>query len=240
MPSVKTKKANPWLDGFLFLLYPDTCINCKKVLNQYENYLCRKCINKLPLTRFELRKDNPVAQTFWGRIPINFATSVYHYRKGETLQKLISRLKYQNTPKIGIALGQLAGKVLIKTQIQPEINYLIPVPLHPKRKHQRGYNQCEMIANGISTILNIPVETTLLKRHILNPSQTKKGRYERWENVEGIFKVSGNSKPLYNKHILIIDDIITTGATLEACCSALTKIPGVTISVLTIGYANRY
>ena len=240
MHLLKTFRFGPWIDGLLALIYPETCMNCQEALNQHERYLCRQCVTRLPLTGFERISDNPVSQSFWGRTPVHFAAAIYHYRKGEIVQRLIGRLKYHGDPDTGVFLGQLAGRTLMKTNKFPQPDYLLPVPLHPRRQRQRGYNQCEMIARGISEALNIPIETSLLKRRVFNPSQTRKGRYERWQNVEGIFETTKASDPFHNKHLLLIDDIITTGATLEACCSALTQIPGVIISVVTISYANRY
>ncbi len=240
MRVLKKFRLAPWIDGLLALIYPEICMNCQDALIQHERYLCRQCVSRLPLTGFENLPDNPVTQTFWGRTPVHFAASIYHYRKGETLQKLIGRLKYHGDPDSGIFLGRLAGKTLIKTKAFPQADYLIPVPLHPRRQRKRGYNQCEMIARGLSEVLAIPMEASLLKRTVFNPSQTRKGRYERWQNVEGIFETALPLDPFHNKHLLLVDDIITTGATLEACCSALAQIPGATISVVTVGYASRY
>jgi ComF family protein len=240
MQALKKFRLGPWIDGLLALFYPETCMNCQEALNQYERYLCRPCISRLPLTGFENQPDNPVVQTFWGRTQVHFAASIYHYRKGETLQGLIGRLKYQGDPLTGVFLGQLAGKTLRKAKGFPRPDYLIPVPLHPRRQRKRGYNQCEMIARGLSEILSIPIETSLLKRAVFNPSQTRKGRYERWENVEGIFQTTYPIDQFHHKHLLLVDDILTTGATLEACCAALSQIPGATISVVTVGYASRY
>lgn len=240
MPLFKKNGLVPWIDGFLALIYPETCMNCKDLLNQHEHYLCRPCTTRLPLTGFEHHRDNPVSQTFWGRTQVHYATAIYHYRKEETLQRLIGRLKYHRDPKTGVFLGQLCGKALRKAKDFSHPDFLIPVPLHPRRQRKRGYNQSEMIARGMSELLDIPIETSLLKRRIFNASQTTKGRYERWQNVEGIFEINHPTDHFHNKHLLLVDDIITTGATLEACCSALAQIPGVIISLVTVGYANRY
>jgi ComF family protein len=240
MQLLKKLRLNPWIDGLLAILYPEICMNCQELLNQHERYLCRPCITRLPLTGFEQSRDNPVSQTFWGRTPVHFAAAIYHYRKEETLQRLIGRLKYHQDPGAGRFLGQLCGKALRKAKDFPQPDFLLPVPLHPLRQRKRGYNQCEKIALGISEVMDIPLETSLIKRRVFNDSQTTKGRYERWQNVEGIFQIAQTTQPFHNKHLLVVDDIITTGATLEACCSELSQIPGSTISVVTVGYANRY
>jgi ComF family protein len=240
MQLFKNLSLKPWLEGLLALIYPETCMSCQIALNQNESYLCRKCVSRLPLTGYEKHGDNPVAQAFWGRTQLHFAAAIYHYRKGETLQRLIGRLKYHGDSSSGEFLGRLAGRRLKKAGEPYQPDYLIPVPLHPRKQRKRGYNQCEMIARGLSEVLDVPMETGLLRRTVFNPSQTKKGRYERWQNVEGIFETIQPSNHFHDKHLLLVDDIITTGATLEACCSALAQIPGATISVVTVGYANRY
>ncbi len=203
-----------------------------------DEILCRKCKANMPRTGFELSENNPAHQSFWGRIPIAFAASAYHYRKGEILPKLIHYLKYRKRKDIGLLLGKLTGKIITGSPHFRNPDYIIPVPLHPKKLKARGFNQCEILSEGITRETNIPVLKDVLVRETYNPSQTRKGRFERWQNVEGIFTVSDPGL-LVNKHIILVDDVITTGSTIEACCLPLINIPGIIISVITIGFSNR-
>lgn len=203
-----------------------------------DEILCRKCTSNLPRTGFEWSADNPAHQSFWGRTPVGFAASAYYYRKGELLQKLIHLLKYKNRRDVGVFLGRITGKLILKSPFFQLPDYIVPVPLHPRKLRIRGYNQCDFLAKGISEELHVPVLNDFLIRKIYNPSQTRKTRFERWENVEGIFCVS-NQENMDNKHILLVDDVITTGSTLEACCLPLNQIPETTVSIITVGYSAK-
>lgn len=225
-----------YLDGFLTLAYPHLCPGCGKSLTGSENILCRCCTNNLPRTGFEWSNENPAFQSFWGRVPVEMAASVFYYRKGELLPRLIHQLKYKNRKDVGLFLGRLTGRLIKASPLFPAPEVVVPVPLHPRKLRIRGYNQCELLANGIAEETGLPVNTGALVRDIHNPSQTRKGRFERWENVSGIFRVT-NPVALENKHILLVDDVITTGATLEACCLPIVKIPGSSVSIITVGYA---
>jgi len=230
------KKLLEFVNGFFSLLFPETCKKCGNELLGKEDIICRKCISDLPRTNFEKDRQNPVAQLFWGKIPINYAFSIFYFRKGETVQKLIHLLKYKKNRKAGAILGKIAGNIIKEMTFVPEIDFIVPVPLHPKKLRIRGYNQCEVLAKSISKSTGIAVNSDVLIRSIYNVSQTKKGKYERWQNVEGIFNVT-NSKLFEGKHIMVIDDIITTGSTLEACCYSLSKIPNIRISVIGMAYS---
>ena len=226
-----------FIKSFLSLLFPEVCKKCGNDLFSGEELLCRKCCTKLPQTGFENSKSNPVAQLLWGKVKIEHAFSLFYFRKGETLHKIVHLLKYKRNKRAGVLLGDIAGKKLKNITFEPQIDYLIPVPLHPKKLKIRGYNQCEILAKNISKITDIPVNTNVLLRNIHNVSQTKKGKYDRWKNVEGIFKIS-EYETLQGKHLLLLDDIITTGSTLEACCATLLQIPNVKVSVMSIGYSS--
>jgi len=234
---IKQNEFLSYINGFWALLFPDVCKKCGFDLSEKEEILCRKCINELPRTYFEISKNNPVAQLFWGRVKIAHAFSIFYFRKGETLQKLIHLLKYKKNRKVGFLLGKIAGKIIKESLPDFSFDYLVPVPLHPKRLKTRSYNQCELLSQGMSKILKIPVMKEALIRNVYNVSQTKKGKLERWENVAGIFKMI-NLDILKDKHILIIDDIITTGSTLEACCAPLLEVPNIKISIMSIGYST--
>ncbi len=225
------------LQGLMTLTFPQHCYHCQSSLPIHVEVLCRKCEASLPKTGFENQPDNIVFQSFWGRVPIHFATSAFHFRQGETLQKLVHLLKYRNHPEVGLYLGRITGRIIAKSNLLSDIDFVIPVPLHYRRYRKRGYNQCDMIAQGLAEVLNVEVISDLLFRKSYNVSQTTKKHYERWQNVEGIFHVMDGQR-IQNKRILLIDDIITTGATLEACCLALNEIPGVEINIVTVGYTN--
>lgn len=225
------------VQGLSSISFPQHCYHCQIPLAEQTEVLCRECETELPFTNFENQTDNIVFQTFWGRAPISFATAGFHFRHGETLQKLMHLLKYRNHPEIGIYLGRLMGQQLAKSNLITNLTSIIPVPLHARRLTNRGYNQSDMIAQGIAEALNLEVMSDLLFRTSYNTSQTTKKHYERWQNVDGIFHVEAAHRA-QNGHLLLIDDIITTGSTLEACCRALTKINNVKITVAVVGYTN--
>ena len=224
------------LDDLLSLFYPRLCAGCQTPLVKGEEVLCLECMADLPKTGFEKVTDNPVAQIFWGRADIRLATSFCTFDKGGIVQHLMHQLKYKGSREIGVKLGLLFGSDLIKSKPYREIELLIPVPLHPKRERKRGYNQSAEIGQGMSTAMGIPLLNGTLIRNHYSDTQTHKGRFERWENVRELFCVQ---KPelLAGKHLLLVDDVVTTGATLEACASEVLKISGTTVSVATIACA---
>lgn len=227
-----------YFNAFLSLAYPNVCCGCGISLKGSEVILCRKCTSNLPRTGFEWSENNLTYQSFWGRTPVTFAASAYYYRKGELLPKLIHLLKYKNRRDVGLFLGETTGQLILQSPFFKSLDFIIPVPLHPRKLRSRGFNQCELLASGLSEKLKIPTASNLLIREVYNPSQTRKTRFERWENVSGIFSAP-NPELLINKHILLVDDVITTGSTLEACCLPLTQIQGTRISIITIGYSNH-
>jgi len=220
---------------FISLLYPNLCASCNSSLFKGEREVCTRCRSYLPYTRFHNEKDNPVAQLFWGRVNVENATAYFVFRKGSRFQKLLHKIKYQNQQNLGVELGRWLGHELKQTDFN-SIDFIIPVPLHPKKLQKRGYNQSELLARGISETMNKPMDNNILKRVIENPTQTRKGRYERWTNVEGIFQLS-NVESASDKHYLVIDDVVTTGSTLEACISAILKAPGTKVSVAVLAMA---
>lgn len=196
-----------------------------------------KCLHDIPRTRFHLSSENKVEQLFWGRVNIEKATSYFFFRKGSRYQKLIHFLKYKGLKEIGFEIGKHFGFEMAESGYFSDVDMIIPVPLHPKKLKKRGYNQSEWIAKGFAFGLNRPVNTDILHRIVFTSTQTRKTRFERWKNVEGIFEVTEPDK-FYNKHILLVDDVITTGSTLEACAFSMQKIPGIKISVASLGYAD--
>jgi len=171
-----------------------------------------------------------------GRANITLAASFCSFDKGGCLQHLLHQLKYKGNREVGRKMGNLFGYELIQNPLYDDIDALIPVPLHPKKERKRGFNQSVEICNGMSEMMNRPIILGNLVRELYTSSQTRKGRFERWENVSGIFNVK-NETPLIGMHLLLVDDVVTTGATLEACCEPLLKIPGVRVSIATIASA---
>jgi ComF family protein len=217
------------------LLYPDLCASCNQPLFKGEKEVCSRCRAYLAYNRFHDDKENPVAQVFWGRIRIENATAFFTFRKGSRIQKILHKLKYQNQQSLGVELGRWFGAELSKTDFNA-VDCIAPVPLHPRKLRKRGYNQAELIAKGLAETLEKPLLPHLLKRIIENPTQTHKNKFERWLNVDGIFDVNEIEK-LSCKHVLIVDDVITTGSTLEACAHAILKVPGTKVSVAVLAMA---
>jgi len=183
-----------------------------------------------------LEKDNTIERIFWGRFPLQKASSFLFFSKGGRVQNLMHEFKYRSKKEIGFYLGELFARELSKDNWLDEIDVIIPVPLHYKKQEIRGYNQSEEIAKGLNIQSSIPVETAVIKRIVASETQTKKSRFRRWENVSEIFQID-NPEKIEGKHILIVDDVITTGATLEACAQKLLTIEGVKISLASLAYA---
>lgn len=233
------------LSDFLSLLFPRLCAACQQSLHHGEQVICLGCAYDLPYTDFHTYADNPVARAFWGRIPVQSAMALLYFQRGNRTQQLLHQLKYQRQPEIGRFLGaklgeRLAGAITAAAAGIP-IDLIIPVPLHPRRQRSRGYNQSEHIARGIATILQVPVHTGVLKRQTHTSSQTRKDRSARVDNMAAAFLVLQPAL-LQNKHILLVDDVITTGATLEACALALQQSLPVgsapRISIATLAYSR--
>jgi ComF family protein len=223
-------------DDLISLFYPRLCAGCNTSLVNGEDILCLHCLADLPRTNYHLFPENPVFQIFIGRVNITLASSFCRFDKGGRLQHLLHQLKYKGNSEVGIKMGILFGYDLIQSSSYQDIDAIIPVPLHPKKEKKRGYNQSAEICKGLSESMNRPVISGNLVRDIHTSSQTRKGRFERWENVSGIFNVK-NEASLTGKHLLLVDDVVTTGATLEACCEPLLKIPGVRVSIATLASA---
>ncbi len=219
------------------LLFPALCNACGNHLYGSEKVICTKCLYDLPYTDFHLDAQNLVAKQFWGRVSLHAAMALLHFKKGSKVQNLMHSLKYKGNTEVGENLGKLLGHKLQKSSFYDKIDLIIPVPLHPKKEKQRGYNQSECIANGLAEVLQTPVDINCLIRIKATDSQTKKGRYTRYENMEEVFSLIQPSA-IADKHILLVDDVITTGATLEACANALLKNGASQISIAAIAFAN--
>jgi ComF family protein len=225
------------LRDFLSLIYPQLCMACGKSLYNKEVCLCTFCRYNLPKTNFHLQPENPVSKLFWGRVNITSAASYYQFSKGGKVQKLIHQLKYKDQKEIGLFIGQLYGNDLRSSEVFNSVDLVIPIPLHPKKLKKRGYNQSALFAEGIGLSMNKMHDLTNVSREIAADSQTRKSRFNRWKNVESNFRVKYPEK-LKNKHVLIVDDVITTGSTLEACAQAILAVPGTKVSIVTIAYAG--
>ena len=225
-------------EDFFALIFPDLCASCGNSLWKYEEIICTRCDFHLPRTGFHLDPDNPVSQLFTGRIRPENATACFYFNKGSHIQRLIHLLKYKGRKDIGNFLGRQYGICLRTEPAYSSVSLIIPVPLHPKKFLQRGYNQSEEFAKGLSASFGIPLDTSSVKRCKATETQTRKSRFNRWENVMEIFVVE-NAETLRNKHVLLVDDVITTGATLESCYSTLQNVPGIRISIAAIAVALR-
>lgn len=220
-------------DDFISLLFPRLCCACGQPLMRNENVLCTECYVKIPRTGFHNLPDNPVEQLFWGRCRIERAASFSFYNKDSKIRKAIHNLKYKNMAEIGGILGKIYGNELYNSEFLNNIDMIVPVPLHPSKKKIRGYNQSELIARGLSAATGLPVNSNIIKRLKTTPTQTKKSRYDRWVNVDGVFGVT-DYNAIRGKHILIVDDVITTGATIEACANELLRGEDVKVSVVSL------
>lgn len=218
------------------MFFPHVCEACGKALNKNEEPICTHCLVELPRTDYCKNMDNDIAMLFAGRIKIEKATALFHFHKGSRFRKLLHSLKYKNKPEIGVLLGKELGAAMYSSGNYSDIDYIIPVPLHPKRQKQRGYNQSEMIGKGISLVTDIPILTDVLIRNVETVTQTKMTREERWKNVSGKFIIN-NPKSIENKHVLLVDDVVTTGSTLEACGETLLSIPGLKLSIAVLANA---
>ena len=222
----------------MHLLYPHICTGCGSDLLEEDNLLCVTCIHDLPHTNFAALPNNQVEKDFWGRINLVAAYSQFYFSKSFLMQHLIHQLKYKGDTKIGFYLGEIMGKTMLKSNRFSGIDALIPLPLFADKEHKRGYNQATVICNGMSSVLNIPVLNGAVIRKHATETQTRKHRTERWENVKDSFKVV---KPieLSGKKLLLVDDVITTGATLEACGNIILQIADVELSIATLAYAVK-
>lgn len=219
------------------LFYPELCLVCVQKKPSRGEILCFSCQHKLPQTRFHLDSENAFMERFWGRLPIKAAAALYHFIKGGRTQQLIHQLKYNNKPIVGQRLGEIYGQQLKRSTLFQPLDFIVPVPLHPKKRHQRGYNQSETFAQGLSASMGIPALPHALERRTFTETQTQKSRLQRMNNVLEAFQLR-HEKTLQNKHVLLVDDVVTTGATLEACGIRLLEVEGVTLSLATIGFAS--
>ncbi|RZL42421.1 MAG: ComF family protein [Pedobacter sp.] len=219
------------------LLFPELCNACGTHLYYGEKEICTKCLYDLPYTDYHIHNENRVAKQLWGRLPVNAAMAMLYFKKGTKVQNLMHALKYKGKTDVGVKFGNLLGERLQMSEIYKEIDLIIPVPLNPAKEKARGYNQSEFIAIGIAEVINAELSKNHLIRNKVTESQTKKSRYTRFENMQAVFTVN-KTEELNNKHVLLVDDVITTGATLEACGNALLQTNINKLSIAAIAFAE--
>jgi len=227
-----------FLNGLQHLLYPELCLACAGELGQGEKYICLDCSLNLPKTDFHKNHGNPAEQVFWGRFSFRSVSSYYYFEKAAGVQQIMHHIKYRNGKDLAKSVGFWYGQELKFFEDYQNLDCIIPVPLHKTKLISRGYNQSEWFANGLAGALNVPVQNDNLVRMVKSETQTRKTRYKRWENVSDIFEVKFPER-LENKHILLVDDVVTTGATIEACAQKILALNcGATISIATIAFAS--
>jgi ComF family protein len=226
-------------DSIFHVVFPHVCDGCGSDLLNAESNLCIRCLSSLPETNFEKHTGNPVEKLFWGRIDLVSASAGYYFTKESLMQHLMHQFKYKGNKELGLQLGRLMGTALQQSPGRFEnIDALIPLPLFPKKERKRGYNQATILCNGIAEITGIPVLKKVISRPQQTDTQTRKGRIERWKNIEGKFLLQ-DATEIQNKHLLLVDDVVTTGATLEACGNELLLAEGVKLSIATLCVASR-
>lgn len=219
------------------LFFPQCCLVCGRILLEGEEHLCLRCLSALPRTNLHRQKDNEMEKSFWGKMPIERASAYFHYTKGGDVRKLLFSLKYYGNSDLGRFLGRCMAREWEASGFFRGVDGIVPVPLHQRKLRMRGYNQSQMLAEGVSSVTGIPLWNHLMVRSQFTDSQTRKGNYERWLNVQDVFACT-SPEALHGKHILLVDDVMTTGATLVACADALSQIPGIRISVMTLAMAG--
>lgn len=224
------------LSDFLSIIYPDLCLICGENLMKNETQICTSCLSQIPRTNYHLQVDNPLEKRFWGKVPVFRATAFFYFQKGSPFQKLLHELKYRDNKEIGEIMGKHAAVDLLDHPDFKSVDVIIPIPLHPQKIKKRGYNQSECICLGLAQILNKPIDTTTIKRTVENTTQTKKSVFERFANTDGIFELTDHSA-LENKHVLLVDDVVTTGSTIEAAANVLQKVSNIKISVFCLAMA---
>jgi ComF family protein len=225
------------IQNFLSFFYPRCCLGCQKTLLQDENRLCLHCFTHLPETNYHLFQDNPINYMFLGRVKVELAAALLFYKKGNMTQHILHHFKYKGDKEIGEILGYYYGQKLQQAEPYKAIDLILPIPLHPKKEQKRGYNQSEWLAKGLSHAMQIPYYNNILIRSTFTDTQTKKSRFSRWTNVKEVFQVI-QPDILQHKHILLCDDVLTTGATMEAAITKLIEVKGVKVSVVGLALAQ--
>ncbi len=225
-------------DSLLHLTFPHICEGCCSDLLDKDQSLWMHCLSLLPQTAFHLHPNNPVEEIFWGRLPIVNAMAQYYFTKESLMQRLMHRFKYRSNKELCWFLGRLMGYALIESSRFQIADVLVPLPLFPEKERKRGYNQAAILCEGIAEVMQKPILKNAIIRTHNTESQTKKTRIERWQNMEGRFEVI-DAEGIRGKHVLLVDDVVTTGATLEACGRAIVQAPEVRISIATLCFSSE-
>ncbi|MDR1562749.1 MAG: double zinc ribbon domain-containing protein [Dysgonamonadaceae bacterium] len=222
-----------WIKSFINLIFPKHCVVCGAPLVDGEEYLCLKCFLDLPKMNCVSYSNNRAAERFMGKVPVERALGYLHYKKQEMAAKIVAEIKYKNNRKLGEWMGALMASDIAPSGFFDGIDLLVPVPLHWTKKHKRGFNQSTAIARGIQSVTAIPIEEKNISRRKANATQTKKKWFDRWLNTVNLFKIV-DAESFKGKHILIIDDVLTSGSTMEAVAKTTVNVEGVKISILAL------
>jgi ComF family protein len=225
------------LKSIFNLFFPKTCVGCQSFLLDEEIVICTSCRHEIPLTNHHKTDNNEAFQKFYGKVPVEHVSTLFYFHKKGIVQEMIHKLKYKGHEEIGKVIGNWYAEELKSVSALDNIDYIIPVPLHKRKLRQRGYNQVTKFAETLSEGLQIPYNNNVLTRTRYSKTQTKKNLFGRTEVIENIFDIK-DSNNLENKHFLLVDDVLTTGSTLEACCRALLKIPNAKISIVCMAMSH--
>ena len=226
-----------WISDLLDIIFPRYCAVCGETLSHTEEHICLNCLYQMP--RIEKARKQEIEKLFWGTIPVERATSFMYYRKGSPYNNLLHQIKYKAHPETATYIAAMAAAELFEEGFFDGIDIIVPLPLSRKKERLRGYNQSDYIAKGLSQKSGIPIIRNAIQRTVANETQTHKNRDERWKNVEGIFAVT-KPEELQGKHILLVDDVLTTGATIASCAKCICTLPDTKISLFTLAYSyNR-
>ena len=228
-------KLSSWIDPVFWLYFPKNCPACGRPLRLFGANICGRCSQNLPETHFFEAPNNPIEKIFYGRLPISAGAAAWYFHKNSALQALLFQLKYKSNKEVGLFIGKQMGALLAASERFASIDALVPVPLHPQALSKRGFNQAALICEGIGQVWHKPVLTGAIARTKHTSTQTKQTRAERWDNMEDAFTIKDPTS-INGKHLLIIDDVITTGATIEACGKTLLTIKDVRVSVAAAAY----
>lgn len=223
-------------NGFLHLMFPDLCVACEQDLPAPGACFCMACRVKLAPSDMYLQPDNEFTQRFWGRLPVQTGAALYYFHRKSPIQHALHQLKYHNKPQIGLKIGREFGRKLANAPIFRTVQLVVPVPLHPRKERLRGYNQTALLAEGLAESMGIDCARNALQRNVYAESQTRKKRLDRFQNVQAAFQPAQPAL-LQGKHVLLVDDVLTTGATLETCGQTILELPGTQLSLATIAIA---
>jgi ComF family protein len=235
MQTTYLPKLTRWIDPIFWLYFPKNCPACGRPLRLFGANICGRCSQNLPETHFFEAPGNPIEKIFYGRLPMSAGAAAWYFHKNSALQSLLFQLKYKSNEDVGLFIGKQMGALLAASDRFATIDALVPVPLHPQALSKRGFNQAALICEGISQVWHKPVLVGTIARTKHTNTQTKQSRAVRWDNMENAFSIKDPTS-IAGKHLLLIDDVITTGATIEACGKTLLSVKDVQLSVAAAAY----